>query len=187
MPGRASGIWQRCAHQLFWMGWQCIWTVGASACVIFILHQKIQYLIFYFCHYFFYFSCISLCIYVCAAPFHWLKIIANQIFRFVFGFRFNLSRGSPYCMLSLYYHLTAVYPSDSHSILGFKFCCFTIPSHCRLLVFLNSALPQLDWFLQSACVIFILHQKIPKMAKCTFGYWLIWVVVDEVQKAIKWL
>jgi len=28
----------------------------------------------------------------------------------------------------------------------------------------------------SACVIFILHQKIQKMAKCTFWYWLIQVV-----------
>jgi len=28
--------------QLVWMGWQPIWIVGASACDIFILHQKIQ-------------------------------------------------------------------------------------------------------------------------------------------------
>jgi len=39
----------------------------------------------------------------------------------------------------------------------------------------------------SACVIFILHQKIQKMAKCTFWYWLIQVVPDKVQRAIKWL
>jgi len=39
----------------------------------------------------------------------------------------------------------------------------------------------------SACVIFILHQKIQKMAKCTFCYWLIRVVPDKVQGAIKWL
>jgi len=30
------------AHQLVWMEWQSIQTVGASACVIFILLQKIQ-------------------------------------------------------------------------------------------------------------------------------------------------
>ena len=46
VPGRASGIkmmgWQRWWHQLVWMGWQSIQIVGASACVIFILHQKIQ-------------------------------------------------------------------------------------------------------------------------------------------------
>jgi len=29
-------------HQLVWMGWQSIQIVGASACVIFILLQKIQ-------------------------------------------------------------------------------------------------------------------------------------------------
>ena len=29
-------------HQLIWMGWQSVWIVGAFACVIFILHQKIQ-------------------------------------------------------------------------------------------------------------------------------------------------
>ena len=34
--------WQRWEHQLVWMGWQSVWIVGASACVIFILHQKIQ-------------------------------------------------------------------------------------------------------------------------------------------------
>jgi len=28
-------------HQLVWMRWQSIQIVGASACVIFILHQKI--------------------------------------------------------------------------------------------------------------------------------------------------
>ena len=39
----------------------------------------------------------------------------------------------------------------------------------------------------SACVIFILHLKIQKMAKCTFWYWLIQVVPDNVQRAIKWL
>jgi len=39
----------------------------------------------------------------------------------------------------------------------------------------------------SACVIFILHQKIQKMAKCTFWYWLTQVVPDKVQRAIKWL
>jgi len=39
----------------------------------------------------------------------------------------------------------------------------------------------------SACVIFILHQKIQKMAKCTFWYWLTRVVPDIVQTAIKWL
>jgi len=46
VPGRASGIkmvgWQKWGHQLVWMGWQSIWVVGASACVIFIGHQKIQ-------------------------------------------------------------------------------------------------------------------------------------------------
>jgi len=34
--------WQRWGHQLVGMRWQSIWIVGASACVIFILHQKIQ-------------------------------------------------------------------------------------------------------------------------------------------------
>jgi len=34
--------WQRWGHQLVWMGWQSIQIVGASAYVIFILHQKIQ-------------------------------------------------------------------------------------------------------------------------------------------------
>jgi len=29
-------------HQLVWMWWQSIWIVGVSACIIFILHQKIQ-------------------------------------------------------------------------------------------------------------------------------------------------
>jgi len=33
-----KGIW----HQLVWMGWQSVRIVGASVCVIFILHQKIQ-------------------------------------------------------------------------------------------------------------------------------------------------
>jgi len=32
----------------------------------------------------------------------------------------------------------------------------------------------------SVCVIFILHQKIQKMAKCTFWYQLTRVVPDEV-------
>ena len=39
----------------------------------------------------------------------------------------------------------------------------------------------------SACVIFILHQKIQKMAKCIFWYWLTWVVPDKVQRSTKWL
>jgi len=39
----------------------------------------------------------------------------------------------------------------------------------------------------SACVIFILHRIIHKMAKCTFWYWLIRVVPDKVQRAVKWL
>jgi len=39
----------------------------------------------------------------------------------------------------------------------------------------------------SACVTFILHHNIQKMAKCTFWYWLTWVVSDIVQRAIKWL
>jgi len=34
--------WQRWGHQLVWMGWQSIQIVGASACVIFSLLQKIQ-------------------------------------------------------------------------------------------------------------------------------------------------
>jgi len=38
-----------------------------------------------------------------------------------------------------------------------------------------------------ACVIFILHQKILKMAKCTFWYQLTRVVPDKVQRAVKWL
>ena len=41
---RASCIkmvgWQRWGHQLVWMGWQSIRTVGVSASVIFILLQK---------------------------------------------------------------------------------------------------------------------------------------------------
>jgi len=39
----------------------------------------------------------------------------------------------------------------------------------------------------SACVIFILLQKIQKMAKCTFWYRLIRVVPDKVHRAVKWL
>jgi len=39
----------------------------------------------------------------------------------------------------------------------------------------------------SACVIFILHQKIQKMAQCTFWYQLTRVVLDKVHRAIKWL
>ena len=39
----------------------------------------------------------------------------------------------------------------------------------------------------SACVIFILLQKIQKMVKCTFWYRLTWVVPDKVQRAVKWL
>jgi len=39
----------------------------------------------------------------------------------------------------------------------------------------------------SACVIFILHQKIQKMAKCTFWFQLTQVVPDKVQTAVKWL
>jgi len=38
-----------------------------------------------------------------------------------------------------------------------------------------------------ACVIFIFLQKIQKMAKCTFWYQLTRVVLDKVQRAIKWL
>jgi len=39
----------------------------------------------------------------------------------------------------------------------------------------------------SACVIFILHQKIQKMAKRIFWYQLTWVVPDKIQRAVKWL
>jgi len=39
----------------------------------------------------------------------------------------------------------------------------------------------------SACVIFILLQKIQKMAKCTFWYRLTQVVPDKVHRAVKWL
>jgi len=39
----------------------------------------------------------------------------------------------------------------------------------------------------SACVIFTLHQKIQKMAKCTLWYQLTQVVPDKVQRAVKWL
>jgi len=39
----------------------------------------------------------------------------------------------------------------------------------------------------SACVIFILHQKIQKMAKCTFWYQLTQVDPDKTQRAVKWL
>jgi len=46
VPGRASGVkmvgMAEMGHQLVWMGWQFIWIVGTSACVIFILHQTIQ-------------------------------------------------------------------------------------------------------------------------------------------------
>jgi len=37
----------------------------------------------------------------------------------------------------------------------------------------------------SACVIFILHQKIQKMAKCTFWYQFTRVVPGKVQRAVK--
>jgi len=33
---------QRYGYRLVRMGWQSIWIVGVSACVIFILHQKMQ-------------------------------------------------------------------------------------------------------------------------------------------------
>jgi len=36
----------------------------------------------------------------------------------------------------------------------------------------------------SACVIFILHQKMQKMAKFTFWYQLTRVVLDKVQRAV---
>jgi len=39
----------------------------------------------------------------------------------------------------------------------------------------------------SACVIFVLHQKIQKTAKCTFWYQLTRVVPDKVQRTVKWL
>jgi len=39
----------------------------------------------------------------------------------------------------------------------------------------------------SACVMFILHQKIQKMTKCTFWYQLTRVVLDKVQRGVKWL
>jgi len=39
----------------------------------------------------------------------------------------------------------------------------------------------------SACVIFILLQKIQKMAKCSFWYWHTWVLPDKVHRAVKWL
>ena len=39
----------------------------------------------------------------------------------------------------------------------------------------------------SACVIFILHQKIQKTSKCTFWYQLTQIVLDKVQRAVKWL
>jgi len=39
----------------------------------------------------------------------------------------------------------------------------------------------------SASVILILHQKIQKIAKCTFWYQLTRVVPDKVQRAVKWL
>jgi len=39
----------------------------------------------------------------------------------------------------------------------------------------------------SACVIFILLQKIQKTAKCTFCYQLTQVDPDKVQRAVKWL
>jgi len=37
----------------------------------------------------------------------------------------------------------------------------------------------------SATVIFILHQKIQKIAKCTFWYQLTRVVPEKVQRAVK--
>jgi len=37
----------------------------------------------------------------------------------------------------------------------------------------------------SACVVFILHQKIQKMAKCTFWYQLTRVGPDRVHRAVK--
>ena len=39
----------------------------------------------------------------------------------------------------------------------------------------------------TACIIFILHQRIQKVAKCTFWYQLTRVVPDKVQRAVKWL
>jgi len=44
LSGRASGVkmmgMAETGHQLVWMGWQSIWIVGASACVIFICTRK---------------------------------------------------------------------------------------------------------------------------------------------------
>jgi len=37
----------------------------------------------------------------------------------------------------------------------------------------------------SACVIFILHQKIQKMVKCTFWYWLTWVSAGQSPQSHK--
>ena len=45
----------------------------------------------------------------------------------------------------------------------------------------------LDWWQCIQVVIFILLQKIQKMAKCTFWYRLTRVVPDKVHRAIKWL
>jgi len=39
---RKNGGMAEMGHQLVWMGWQSIHTVGVSACVLFILQQKIQ-------------------------------------------------------------------------------------------------------------------------------------------------
>jgi len=38
----------------------------------------------------------------------------------------------------------------------------------------------------SACVIFIVLQKIQKTPKCTFWFWLTRVVPDKVQRAISY-
>jgi len=43
------------------------------------------------------------------------------------------------------------------------------------------------WLGASACVVFILLQKIQKVAKCTFWYRLTRVVPDRVQGDVKWL
>jgi len=47
---------------------------------------------------------------------------------------------------------------------------------------------QLVWIVgASACVIFILLQKIQKVAKCTFWYQLTGVVPDKIKRVVKWL
>ena len=101
MLGRASCVkmvgMAEVGHQLVWMGWQSIQIVGASACVIFILLQKIQKMAK--CTFWFRLTQVVpdkvqraakwLCVYVCDSGFLWLS--TQKLYEF---FTYLLSHSS---------------------------------------------------------------------------------------------